>query len=1088
MEDWAPLAAGAVMVPLVALLPLAALAISTMHNTAERAKAERAERLGARGDAQLRPCGGAVAIADAFAKPVGLAARRGGGAAGTALPAGTPVRVLDGGVPGLLLVESAGSRGWCDAEAVLRGCYARSVCPAGAYACAVSSAPVPPGAACALQILRRTSNMVVGVCTAAAAASMKAGGVQKLESLEGCECAVASSGAVLRGQTWRPGPAAGFKAGDLVTVELHEGGQRVEFTTSHSASTRVEGLQPPDELFLFVAIGAAGDAVALLRSFNTAKAPQVPRHDAPQAASAMELRTPQKSPAEHAAISPAFTPPTYPAELLLPPKPSSHGALRFESTRRAERSERTTGALAHGAGGDDESVATPLLRRRHAPAMPVSWSNTTAVPRAAAGYHTTLWSEASARAVAKASAQPGSSPGPLSANDSADDAGCNDAGLLADEPLQRRAWHTESVSRLPEVSTAPSLTRGASVRTVVSSPLPSVAGTVVGDTASDAGSSSTSDVGAPLLRGREGTLDKAQPGTSGEFVCTESCSAEDDVPALFWESVPSCGQCESERCEDEWCRGCLGWLQAEPDAEPQPTVSDGGSDEASCTVEEAADAKQGDSPPDEAPPSAPPTSPPAPDPPTGAGTQSSFAFGPALGSAPAAPVAPATDLGPITLVPASSSQPHNDDGVSAMLKAAAALADVSVAPAEVAGHAEADAGQVEDTFDPFFLVPEPSTGEPVTMSYRQIQRALETDDSWAAIREGDILVRWQYIDSNGVPRDPDPEKGIDPTRLPEYSLLRDVPLMMQPEYFVAETQESAATGPFTLLELKQHYLDGRVEMESLVCGPTGEKDVPPPSLAPEVWDEVHVMDDIWADLVDDEEPQEEEQEAPMDPKEARRAVAVASWGYIEPLSSAANSGSNPTAELTIRACKELAWVMSPEWGGGPEWAGGLVQRCVRKGVHRSLLNSIHAAQHVGEDTLGHAIKAVACLVQPTHLKNTEEGAALATPEAASVVLKAALRFADSKRVVAYAARIISGMIKLGKISTPENKADWKVRCLPRPSCVPGPHIAAAQQAVQATPTYQGILSQQRAQQAGRAPAPQPAQSQGALTAWGGSNR
>ena len=226
----------------------------------------------------------------------------------------------------------------------------------------------------------------------------------------------------------------------------------------------------------------------------------------------------------------------------------------------------------------------------------------------------------------------------------------------------------------------------------------------------------------------------------------------------------------------------------------------------------------------------------------------------------------------------------------------------------------------------------------------------------------------------------------------------------------------------------------------------------------------------------------------MDPKEARRAVAVASWGYIEPLSSAANSGSNPTAELTIRACKELAWVMSPEWGGGPEWAGGLVQRCVRKGVHRSLLNSIHAAQHVGEDTLGHAIKAVACLVQPTHLKNTEEGAALATPEAASVVLKAALRFADSKRVVAYAARIISGMIKLGKISTPENKADWKVRCLPRPSCVPVPHIAAAQQAVQATPTYQGILSQQRAQQAGRAPAPQPAQSQGALTAWGGSNR
>ena len=163
-------------------------------------------------------------------------------------------------------------------------------------------------------------------------------------------------------------------------------------------------------------------------------------------------------------------------------------------------------------------------------------------------------------------------------------------------------------------------------------------------------------------------------------------------------------------------------------------------------------------------------------------------------------------------------------------------------------------------------------------------------------------------------------------------------------------------------------------------------------------------------------------------------------------------------------------------------------RRVADHVHRPRQLLLHAAQHVGEDILGHAIKAVACLVQPTHLKNTEEGAALATPEAASVVLKAALRFADSKRVVAYAARIISGLIKLGKISTPENKADWKVRCLPRHPCVPVPHIAAALQAVQATPTYQGILSQQRAQQAARAPAPQPRQSEGALTAWGGSNR
>ena len=55
------------------------------------------------------------------------------------------------------------------------------------------------------------------------AASMKAGGVQKLESLEGCECAVASSGAVLRGQTWRPGPAAGFKAGYKMSAEKGKG-------------------------------------------------------------------------------------------------------------------------------------------------------------------------------------------------------------------------------------------------------------------------------------------------------------------------------------------------------------------------------------------------------------------------------------------------------------------------------------------------------------------------------------------------------------------------------------------------------------------------------------------------------------------------------------------------------------------------------------------------------------------------------------------------------------------------------------------------------------------------------------------------
>lgn len=262
--------------------------------------------------------------------------------------------------------------------------------------------------------------------------------------------------------------------------------------------------------------------------------------------------------------------------------------------------------------------------------------------------------------------------------------------------------------------------------------------------------------------------------------------------------------------------------------------------------------------------------------------------------------------------------------------------------------------------------------------------------------------------------------------------------MLSPEYYSTEAGSDVVSGPFCLLELKQRYIDGRLEMESRVSGPCAGK-ILPPSIKPDSWEEVYQRDDIWHDLeeAEDEDPEEEEEEEeapdePVDPAAAQfRDEANKYWAHIKPLSLDLSALS---PEGASKACKALTTALSIQSERPPlptQWASQVAKTCVNRLVHQSIASMMVAKPAADQspetqDFVREALRAIAMLAQPVLLQGTEEGAKLATPEMAAAVMTTALNHQGSLRIVVYALQAISGLGKSGKISNPENKANYKL--------------------------------------------------------------
>ena len=970
--------------------------------------------------APLRATSGAVVISDCVAnRQMAVPVDTSGVAqacAAAEVQKNTPLRVLNE-ITGVLQVECGdGLRAWVPTKAVLRGRLAMMVCPDSerTFASCACMETLGDGMSCTVRVVHCSvagSSMVIGLCTTSDLGQLAAG--RPLDELDGVS-GLSASGEVLGARTWTgPIGGLGFKSNDEVCVARRAG--LVEFSVRGQCHSLQEESGAP--LFLFVAMSAPGDAVMLLQSLRVDQPAATVCPDYAGNDVTVVPSTPKKRVGVAHVASPAMTPPSDPGSQR--PEEKSEGS-RFDQRKMTAIRTGAIPVVQEPAFGGNTS---PLRRRPYAPSSAVTWSSATAVrQRSDIRRQKQLWASALSRSAHSITTNSKVHEDQVmiceASPENVASSTMNKSSLWSiSGPIRRRCWHTNSFK-------AQSITTGPA-RRPDSHPIPSGSPSVRATVAAK---------GLPLPRDQDAL---AANGEAEILTVCDNCAPSDDVQE-FWKSVPTCGECATHTCEANWCRKCLGWVERLPTNDgSESTMPSTAQDKARIPLTEPAGLPKS--------------------------IDEECAVARDSGGAAAASVAPVpsmvqppsvttTEMPSFRVQAGEAEAAEVAQGVAAKPDQLAVEVKQEQAPPEppLAAPASAlsagtetplDAKQSETAcYDPVLLISDPvQRGGSQSMRYSDLKQLL----SQGKFGEPENVL-WQYIDSDGSPRHPDPEQGIDPIPLPEYSFAELANSMLAPEYYAqsAGGSDSRILGPFCLLELKQRYIDGRIDMEDLVCGPCQE-----PSR--DAFEEVWRRDDIWHDLTEGEEGEQEEEEEEAEEEAAKaeddqlpmpqlsaaeagdaatRAQANQLWAQIKALSAESMGASPPlNVEHATQVCKAITTALSIQ-SEKPllplKWSAQIAKSCVHNAVHesiRSLMTQISEVEFARE-----ALRAIAMLAQPPLLSGTPEGSALATPEMAASVLQTGTRHQGSLRVVVYSLQAISGLGKIGgKISTPENRALYK---------------------------------------------------------------